>query len=279
MLAATLLALGAAVLHAGWNLAAKAADGDRFAVLWAQFAIAGAIAMVALAAVAVLDPLPAAAYGWGALSGLVHLGYLILLARSYDVGDLSVAYPIARGGGAALAGLGGVVFLGDRLRAAEVAGIAIVVAGIALIALRKSANGVGLAALLALCVGTYTVIDSRGARITDGVGYVLVVFAATPLTTTPYGLLTGRGAAMLTMARVHWRRAAATAVAALVTYGMVLAAVRRAPVGYVTALRESSVVIAAVVGWRVLGEGDARRRVLAALVVLAGLVTLVVARV
>ena len=79
------------------------------------------------------------------------------------------------------------------------------------------------------------------------------------------------------MLRRWWRRALVTGLAALVTYGMVLVAVRHAPVGYVAALRESSVVLGALAGWRLLGEGDHRRRIAAAGVVVVGLITLVVA--
>ena len=79
------------------------------------------------------------------------------------------------------------------------------------------------------------------------------------------------------MLRSYWRRALLTALAALVTYGMVLIAVRHAPVGYVAALRESSVVLGALAGWRFLGEGDHRRRITAAVVVLAGLAILILA--
>ena len=96
MLLATGLALGAAVLHAAWNLAAKRAEGDRFVVLWAQFAVSGAIAAVALTVFAVVEGMPASGYGWAGLSGLVHLPYLWLLGLAYTHGDFGVSYPLAR---------------------------------------------------------------------------------------------------------------------------------------------------------------------------------------
>jgi drug/metabolite transporter (DMT)-like permease len=69
-----------------------------------------------------------------------------------------------------------------------------------------------------------------------------------------------------------------TGAVSLITYGLVMLAVRRAPVGYVAALRESSVLVAAFIGWKYLDEGSAHRRLVAAGVVVAGLVLLVVAR-
>ena len=120
MLAATLLALGAAVLHAGWNLAVKQ-SGDRFIALWGQFFAAGVICAVVLVGV---GGIPAAGWAWAAVSGLVHVPYTWFLARAYDHGDFSLVYPVARGGGALLAAIGGIVLLGDGL-----SGVAVPVRG------------------------------------------------------------------------------------------------------------------------------------------------------
>ena len=278
MLLATCLALGSAVLHAGWNLAAKRADGDRIVVLWAQFAVAGAIAAVLLVGhIAATGGMATGAYGWAALSGLVHLPYLWLLALAYTYGDFSVSYPLARGGGAALAAVLGVALLGDHLGPGEITGVAIVVGGLALLSWGATPRGVGLALTVAATIGAYTIIDAQGARSSGSAAYVLASFVATACTMSVAGVVTGRGAAFVDMLRAQWRRALVTAVMAIVTYGMVLVAVRHAAVGYVAALRESSVVLGALAGWRLLGEGDHRRRIAAALVVLAGLVTLVTA--
>ena len=80
---------------------------------------------------------------------------------------------------------------------------------------------------------------------------------------------------MRAMLRDNGQRAVLSGLASLVTYGLVLVAVRYAPVGYVAALRESSVVLAALAGWKLLGEGDHRRRLTAAMVVFTGLLVLV----
>ena len=96
MLAATLLALTAAVMHAGWNLAVKQ-SGDRYLALWGQFSIAGAIGLVIVVAA---GGIPAEGWVWAAMSGIVHVPYCWFLARAYDHGDFSLVYPMARGGGA-----------------------------------------------------------------------------------------------------------------------------------------------------------------------------------
>ena len=274
MLTATLLALGAAVLHAGWNLAVKQ-SGDRFIALWGQFFVAGVACLVALVAV---GGIPAGAWFWVALSGCIHLPYCWYLARAYDHGDFSLVYPVARGGGALLAAIGGVALLGDHLSLLAV--MAITLIGLGLFTLAGRANGPELwsAVIVALAIGAYSLSDAQGIRSSGTPAYVLASFVGTMTTTTLFGLLSGRRAAMVGAMRVDWRRFAVIGAAATVTYAMVQLAFQWAPVGYVTALRESSVVIAAFAGWRMLGESAGARRLASSAIVVSGLVLLVAAR-
>lgn len=281
MLTATLLALGAAIIHAGWNLTVKT-SGDRWLALWGQMSAA---ALVGLPLVVISTftgtlggSLTPSSWGWASLSGLIHTVYIFHLARSYDVADFSVTYPIARGGGALVAAIGGVVLLNDDLSVASGLGVVIVVAGIGLLAGRVDIAHVRAALLVALMIGTYTVVDSKGARSTDSSVYAWSIFVPTALGVTLDGVRRGRWREMTSSVKRSWLQYTITGVASAVTYWMVLAAVRRAPVGYVTALRESSVVLATFIGWRYLREASGRRRVIASLIVLAGLVTLVAGR-
>ena len=272
MFVATVLALASAGLHAGWNLVAKRSP-DAFIALWGQFFVAGIAGVVLLTAT---GGLPAAGWAWAAASGAVHLPYIVALASAYAAGDFSVAYPLARGGGALLAGIGGIVLLGDEVNGWTVAAIVTVVAGMALLAIGAPPAGVRAALFVAVTIGMYTTIDAHAARDVASDTYVFAAFAAGALGVTGYGAAAGRGAAMLAGLRTSWRQFAVTAAMSMVTYGLVLAAVRRAPVGYVAALRESSVLLAAFLGWRYLDERAVRRRSVAAAVVLGGLVLLVV---
>jgi drug/metabolite transporter (DMT)-like permease len=270
---ATLLALASAVLHAAWNLVAKR-SADPFLALWGQFFVAAGIGVVVLAAT---GGVPAAGWGWAAASGAVHLPYLVALAHAYERGDFSVAYPLARGGGALLAGIGGIVLLGDQLNGWSVAAIVTVAAGMGLLSAGSGWDDVGWALFVAVTIGAYTLIDSHAAREVDSNTYVFAAFVAGGVAVTGYGLATGRRASMAAAWRAHGRQFAMTGAMSVVTYAFVLAAVRRAPVGYVAALRESSVLVAAFLGWRYLDERGARRRTVAAAVILGGLVLLVVA--
>jgi len=132
--------------------------------------------------------------------------------------------------------------------------------------------------IVALAIGAYSLSDAQGIRSSGTPAYVLASFVGTMTTTTLFGLLSGRRAAMVGAMRVDWRRFAVIGAAATVTYAMVQLAFQWAPVGYVTALRESSVVIAAFAGWRMLGESAGARRLASSAIVVSGLVLLVAAR-
>jgi len=274
---ATALALGAAVLHTAWNLRVKQ-SGDRWLALWGLFAAGGIIGLPYAVVATVSGDLGWSAWGWATASGAVHAFYIGRLARTYEVADFSVTYPIARGGGAMFAAIGGVLFLSDRLSTLSMIGILIVVSGLTLLAGHVDWNHVGPALVVGLLIGTYTVIDSKGSRSTVGSAYAMAIFVTGGVGTTIQCLARRRWSEMRASVPVMWKQYASTGLASLVTYWMVLLAVRRAPVGYVTALRESSVVLASFIGWRILKEGSGVRRIVASTTMVVGLVTLVVGR-
>ena len=150
MLTATVLALVAAVLHATWNLSVKQSVSDRFIALWGQFFVAGVLAAIVLVAA---GGLPARAFIWAGLSGVTHVPYCLLLAKAYSVGDFSRAYPIARGGGALVAGIGGIALLGDAFHPAGVIGMIVVGIGLIALAGRGASAQVIVALLLAGTIG------------------------------------------------------------------------------------------------------------------------------
>ncbi|MEO8364006.1 MAG: DMT family transporter [Ilumatobacteraceae bacterium] len=273
MLLATVLALAAAALHASWNLAVKQ-SADRRLSLWGQFFIAGLLSGICLGMWIVIDGMPTIAWRWVFFSGAIHLPYILALARAYDLGDFSMSYPIARGGGALLGAIGGVVVLNDNLSTLSMIGIAAVVAGLLVLATTGSRPTVIAALTVAISIGTYTLVDSHGARLSDALPYTLALMMTEAVISTSWISITRRGE-MLPTLRKNWRILTAGAVASTGAYAMVLIAVQHAPVGYVAALRETSVVLAAFAGWRLLNEGDHRRRIASAIIVLVGMVILV----
>jgi uncharacterized membrane protein len=274
VLTATVLSLAAAILHAGWNLAIKQ-SGDRLTALWAQFVVAGAFGLVALV---VAGGIPAEGYVWAALSGLTHVPYCVFLARAYGAGDFGMVYPIARGGGALLAGIGGIAFLGDHIGWVGFVGLCIVAVGLMALSTGARLHQVTDALVVAVTIGVYTVCDARGVRVTDTPVYAAASFVSCALFTTVYCLAFGRLPLLRAAVRIRWRQFVLAGLATAVTYTLVQIALGRAPVGYVTALRESSVLLAAVLGQRMLRENAGRRRIAAAGGVVVGLVVLVVGR-
>jgi drug/metabolite transporter (DMT)-like permease len=277
LLEATLLALGSAFLHAAWNLLVKT-SGERFLAAWGQFLVGG----VCFLPVLLLTGLPPAdAVPFLVASSLVHVVYVGALVRAYHHGDFSFAYPLARGGGALLAAIGGVAFLGDDLSLPSWLSIALVVVGLASL-VRPGVGTLAIAwsLLTALTIGTYTTIDAAGARRSDsGFGYGVLVVVGVSVALSVAGVARGRGRDLVVYLRTTERwRVLAGGLASVLAYSMVLAAVRLAPVGYVAALRESSVVLGAALGWLFLHERLGRARLVSSLVVAAGLVLLVATR-
>jgi drug/metabolite transporter (DMT)-like permease len=273
MLEATVLALTAAVLHAGWNLAVKV-RADRLAFLGVQFLIGGLIGLVALL---VLGDMGQVAWRWAFLSGLIHVPYLVLLALGYRYGDFSLVYPLARGGGALVAALGGAILLADHLPAVAWLAIAIVAGGLGSLAAPARGPAVRAALGLAAVIGTYTLVDAHGARISHSASYGFATLAATAVTAAVVLTFSRRWVIAARVARAAPGLCFGAGLAAVAAYALVLAAVRHAPVGYVTALRESSVVIAAFAGWRFLHEPPGKQRLISSSVVLLGLVLLIAA--
>lgn len=276
MTLATILVLASAGLHAGWNLAAKQSD-DRDLALVGQFTAGGVLALIGLT----VTGLPGrAALPWMLASATVHVFYVASLRQAYTHGDFSFSYPMARGGGALLAAVGGVLLLGDELAPGGWIALVVVGAGLAWISLPGGSRAsVGWALATAATIATYTLLDSHGSRVaTSGAAYGLGYMPFTAATVGAAAVARGRGPALIeSLRRTPWRHLAAGA-ASVAAYTLVLISVRLAPVGYVAMLRESSVVLGGAAGWLLLHERLGRRRLVGSVVIVTGLVLLVLTR-
>lgn len=276
MVVATLLALVAALLHAAWNLLIKTAE-DRDLAAWGQFVFGG----VVLLPVLVFTGLPTAdAVPYLAFSAVVHVFYVRALVAAYHHGDFSLAYPLARGGGALTAAVLGAIALGDGLGLAGWLALLVVTVGLAsLIRPGAPRAEVVYALLTAVLIGTYTVIDTAGARHTDnGFAYGIVLTACSGVALSLTGVALGRGGAFVASLRRSWPRYLVSGLFLATAYSLVLVAVRFAPVGYVATLRESSVVLGAGLGWLFLKERLGGRRLISSVVVTIGLVGLILSQ-
>ncbi|MCB1261812.1 MAG: EamA family transporter, partial [Acidimicrobiales bacterium] len=188
-----------------------------------------------------------------------------------------LAYPLARGGGALLAALGGALLLGDVLGLGQWVAIAVVGGGLlSLVGKGATRASVAWALFTAATIATYTLIDAEGARSSTSAvsyGFALMVFAGAAITVA--NVVRGRTPDLVAVARAQCGRWVVGGAAIAVAYTMVLVAITMAPVGYVTMLRESSVVLGALAGWLFLHERMGRHRVVSSCVIAAGLVLLI----
>ena len=203
-------------------------------------------------------------------SALFELGYLITLAAAYGRGDLSVVYPLARGSAPVLVVVVSVGLLGAATSPAELVGIAVVATGVMLVrGFRRPGNRtvIVLAVTCGACIAGYTIVDSHGIDRAAALPYLWLVLAWTALGYVPLvARMRGRAAVRAAFGRPTLVAGALFFAA----YLLVLAALRLAEPGPVAAVRETSVVIAAALGYLVLREPVTRARAAGAAVVVAG---------
>ncbi len=274
----TLLALMlvAAVLHAGWNLLVKMSR-DMLAMTVLLMLVGGALSLIAIP----FFPAPAwASLPYLAGSVCLQCTYSVLLVRAYGAGDFGRVYPIARGLAPLLVTLVSTTLIGESFGRLELAGVLVIALGVVSLVFADRApltaerRSLVYALASGVTIGAYTILDGLGAR-RSGIpeGYVFWIFAANMLPMAAI-LVYGRGRGALRAMRSEWRRAVIAAVMALSAYGMVIYALSAAPMGPVAALRETSVVFAALLGALVLKERFGAWRIASAAIVALGLLLL-----
>jgi uncharacterized membrane protein len=264
------LVLAAAVLHAGWNAIAHAAE-DRlvgFALISVATLVLGAVLVV------VGEPVGRHYLLLAALSAALHVAYLLLLLASYEVADLSRAYPLARGTGVALVAVASVVLPRSPLGVDVVVGTGLVVLGLLGVTFagpalsRVDVRGTGVA------IAGYTIVDglavSGGAPVVAYAGWLLVLHSWV----VPLFAVLRRGRALLEVSRRQVVMGLGGGAVALLAYGLVLVAQTSGALAAVAALRELSIAFGVLLGALALKETAARARLLPALVMTAGAVVL-----
>jgi drug/metabolite transporter (DMT)-like permease len=288
-LSALAMVIVAALLHAFWNIVAKKTGGNK------HFVLMGGLLLAVFWAPAGLwlgwHEVPQ--WGWMqwtfvSLSGFTHLVYFKVLLKGYRVSDLTVVYPVARGTGPLVSSLLAVAVLGEALTLRGVAGVLCVCGGVFIIAggsaLLRAAHdpvqrarvhaGLRWGAATGLTIAVYTVLD----------GYSVKRLLIGPILIDYFGNLVRLPFMMPTLLRDPrgfvdaWRRykwhAVVLALVSPLAYILVLYAVRLAPVSHVAPAREISMLFAALIGGRLLGEGDRGQRMLGAVLMACGVALL-----
>ena len=275
-----LIVLFSAMLHASWNALVKS-SGDK-ALDTALVHFLGAVVALPLLLWAGL-PRPES-WPYVAASLVIHVGYYIALAGAYKHGDLGLTYPIMRGFAPLLVALASGPLIGESPSASAWLGILGITAGVGLVGLShpgaalNHGKAVGFALANAVIIAAYTVVDGQGVRVAgDALAYVLTMFVLDGL---PYPLLVwvrrGREGRrrILAYARTRWPLATLGGAASIGSYAIALWAMTRAPVASVAALRETSVLFAALLGTVLLKEPFGVQRAVGTCVIVAGVVAL-----
>ncbi|TFY98580.1 EamA family transporter [Ramlibacter rhizophilus] len=264
-----------ALLHAGWNTLVKSSTDK--ALDNALISLFGAL--LALPLVAGLGLPAATAWPWLLASALIHVGYYIALTQAYRHGDLGLTYPLMRGTAPLLVALLSTLVLGEPLRPLAWVGVLAVCGGVLMLGLSRQAldapRAVGFALVNAGLIAAYTLVDGIGVRASgDALRYALALFALNGWLFSGMVLARRGGVAAWAYARQRAPLAILGAAASFGSYALALWAMMHAPVAVVAALRETSVLFAALLGTWVLRERFSVRRAFGTAAIVAGAVGL-----
>lgn len=231
------------------------------------------VAATALAAIPFMPMPNSESWPYIVMSGLLELGYNLFLVKAYRGGDLGETYPIARGTSPLLVTLGAAVFADEQVSVSAMQGILLISGGIIALAIRSRRPNLQYlpAALATGCfIAAYTVVDGVGVRLSgDSFAYTAwrYLLGAIPM---PFIFLAlrGRGAFAAPLPEVF--KAGAGGLVALTAYGCIIWALQLSAMGPISALRETSVLFAVVIGRIFLNEPLTPTRVIACVVISAG---------
>jgi len=268
------LVLVSALLHASWGAVVKS-SADRLMATTVGTLVPALICVVLARSV---TPPAVAAWPYLAASVALHMAYYGFLLLAYRLGDLNQVYPIARGGTPLVVAAIAVLALGEDMSFMRMLGVALVALGLFAIAAERSlltargAMAIGCAVLTAVMIGSATAIDFVGLhRANSTLGYIVWINLLEGFMLLPLALVVRWGE----FKTLPWRELPRQGLAGLVvaaSYGMMLWALSLGAIAPIAALRETSVVFAALIGAAFLGEPMGRRRAIAAVVVAIGAV-------
>jgi drug/metabolite transporter (DMT)-like permease len=267
--------LFAAACHAGWNANIKRGLDP----LATTVAISLGAALVSLVAMPFVGLPAMAAWPWVLASIAIHLFYFAALIESYRAGDMGQVYPIARGSAPLMTATVTTALVGEHLGLAGWLGIVLLAAGVLTLSLRGGRDlakldrrAVGFALFTAVTICAYSVVDGVGARLAGSANaYSVALFVGIAPVMVLYAVArNGDGA--LGDARRLWRTGLAGGVLQLGSYGIAIWAMTVAPIAIVAALRETSVLFGTLIAVVVLKEPLRAGRLMAALLIVTGLV-------
>ena len=280
-LLAIVFVLIAAVCHAAWNFLLKKVEDKQLVTWWA-------IMVGVLAALPLILPhaaLPTTIWPYLLASAATETIYYLALIHAYEKADFSLIYPFARGAAPVFITLWSIIFLDETPAPAGLAGIALIRCGMVIVGQgqasppgqRVRARDVLLAVFVAALISIYSVIDAAAVRQMAPLPYLMLVFALSGIFLTPFVLKRYGWRVMAAQGRKSALHIGVIAVLMPLGYTLVLKAYAFAQASYIGAIREMSIVFAALAGWRWLGEGFGGRRTAGALLMVAGILIIALA--
>lgn len=270
---AFLLVLAAGCLHALWNFWVKTSSGD-LATVWIGLGIAGGILAIPAIALTDRESLTLRALWPIAATSAAHAVYFSALSIAYRHGHISVVYPVSRGLGVVIVAVAAPPLLGDATGTITLIGVALVALCAAAVGLSgrqagRAAPGLAWAVLTGLSIGAYSLVDKLGAQRLGPLPYLAALCLGTFTLMAPWAWRGLRSRAdvlprLLPGARIGF--------ASMVTYAMVLYALRVSNAPSVLAVRECSVIAGSLLGWWLLHEPLGRAKLIAILGIVAGIV-------
>ncbi|HCR58096.1 MAG TPA: EamA family transporter [Raoultella sp.] len=265
--------LFAALLHASWNAIVKA-SGDK---MYAAISVSGSAAVIALLLLPFAPQPTLASAPYLLLSSALQVVYTVLVAKTYQVSDMSQTYPLMRGTAPLLVAIVSVVFLGDRLSLLAWSGIGVICLAILAMAYNgraSSRRGVVLALINACFIAGYTLVDGTGVRLSgSALGYTLWSFLMNGSCLLGWATIARRHEVSRYL-RQHWHKGLLGGISTMGSYGLALWAMTQAPLAVVAALRETSILFGALIAFVLLKERVIPLRIAAACGIAAGAILL-----
>lgn len=265
----------AAFTHASWNALLKVRL-DRFASISLMSFGTAVVALPVLPFVAVPQGIT---WFWLFVSVCFHTGYKYFLTRAYETGDMSLAYPLARGTAPLLTTLGAVILVQEVPGAIGIAGIVLLCAGVFLMSFRGGVGGVArhsifYALLTSVFIAGYSLSDGSGARsAANATSYAAWLFLLEGVWSLIFCIWL-RGRRVIRIMLPEWKIGLAGGLLSAFGYWVAMWAMTKAPIATVAALRETSILFAMVISATILGESVTRWRVMAAVLIVGGVAAL-----
>ena len=268
------IVLMAALAHAIWNVLVKNSDDKLLSLTFVRF-IGMSLGLIVIATQPSMDM---AILPYVLLASAIHFVYFYCLIKTYKLGEFSQVYPISRGVAPILVLFVGVFFVHDNLSSWQIIGTLFICAGLMFLAASKQTIAIAplmFAVATAFCIAGYTLVSGVGVRLSESflvyAGWLEVVTGAGVLV---FSFIT-RGKETLAYGIRNWKHGSLTGILSIGGYSAALWAMTKLPISSVAALRETSIIFAALIGGYVLKERFALSRVLASTIVVTGIACLI----